>query len=134
MTEGVWRFLVTGGVILPVEVFGSGRGFVALGRFGGGPHKARGKNPRRAILTYARRWMRLTADQIEEIAGPGQRLRAEVEAEVQAALEERDRAYLRARRADGARRGRREDASLGAHGHRGSPLQRGRDGDGHRLR
>lgn len=94
MTDmGVWRFLVTGGVVVPVEVFGSGRGFVALGRFGGGPHKARGKNPRRAILTYARRWMGLTADQIEETVEPGQRFRAEVEAEVQAAREERDRAY-----------------------------------------
>ena len=83
MTEmGVWRFLVTGGLILPIEVFRSGRWFVALGRFGGGPCSSRSKNPRRAILAYARRWMGIEADRIEEIVEPGQRLRAEVEYEV----------------------------------------------------
>ena len=94
MTEmGVWRFLVTGGLILPVEVFRSGRWFVALGCYGGGPCSSRSKNPRRAILAYARRWMGIEADRIEEIVEPGQRLRAEVEYEVKTAREERDRAY-----------------------------------------
>lgn len=90
---GVWRFRVTGGSIVPVEVSGGARSVFVLGRYGGVARSARGKNPRRAILTYARRWLGLTADQIEEIVEPGQRFREEAEAEVKAAREERDRAY-----------------------------------------
>lgn len=93
---GVWQFRVYDGRIVAVDMVRSGSGFVAQTRIvlrPRPPQRARGKNPRRAILAYARRWMMLTADQIEEIVEPGQRFRAEVEADVEAARKERERAY-----------------------------------------
>lgn len=91
---GDWRLRVYDGRIVTVEVVRSGSGFAAQTRaVSGPPRRARGKNPRRAILAYARRWMGLTADQIEETAEPGQKFRAEAEADVEVARKECERAY-----------------------------------------